>query len=65
MVIVGSFPRGMILLSLVLLSLNLVSVLAQELRTLALEGGSAAAAEDEDFTCSASKDCKIGCCGAV
>lgn len=27
--------------------------------------GFAAAAEDDDFTCSKTKGCKIGCCGAL
>lgn len=60
--VVGPFTRGLLLLSF------LHSVLAQEdlsLRTFALEGGITAAAEDDDYVCSKTKGCNIGCCGAM
>ncbi|EUC40697.1 glycoside hydrolase family 18 protein [Bipolaris oryzae ATCC 44560] len=66
--VVGSFTRRALLLSLGLRSINFFSVLAQEnssLRTFALQGGVEAAAEDDDYTCSKTKGCKIGCCGAL
>lgn len=65
---VGSFTRRALLLGLGLQSISFFSVLAQEnpsLRTFALQGGAEAAAEDDDFTCSKTKGCKIGCCGAL
>jgi hypothetical protein len=64
--VAGSFPKGL-LLSLSLLSLGIKSLSAQNLslRKFALEGGQKAAAEDNDYTCSKSEDCKIGCCGAL
>jgi hypothetical protein len=57
--------RAWLLLCLGILSLSLTLVSAQSLRTFALEGGQKAAAEDDKYTCSPTKACEIGCCGAV
>jgi chitinase len=64
--VAGSFSKGFVF-GLGLLSLGIKTLSAQDLnlRTFALEGGLKAAAEDNDYTCSKTKDCKIGCCGAL
>jgi hypothetical protein len=64
--VAGLFPKGLVL-SLSLLSLGIRSLSAQNvnLRTFALEGGEKAAVEDDDYTCSKTENCKIGCCGAL
>jgi hypothetical protein len=57
--IAGFSLKGLLFFYLGLLSLNLKSVLAQGLRTFALEGGISAAAENDDYICSATKGCKF------
>lgn len=56
--------RGILYLSLGLSRVNLSLVFAQDLETFAALSGVAAEADD-DFSCSATKSCPIGCCGPL
>jgi chitinase len=57
--------RAILFLSLGLFSLNLKFVFSQDIKVFALENGISAAADEDDYTCTATRDCKIGCCGAL
>jgi hypothetical protein len=56
---------AVLVLYLGLLSLNLKFVFSQDLKVFALESGISTATSENDYTCTATKACEIGCCGAL